>query len=84
MQVSLSRALHHIVYPLWLVIFSVLALIPLAALRVFRPGMGLMSSLAFGITVLLGEQLWPASSSLAHGKCFMALDKRVPSASLTI
>ncbi|KAK9862353.1 hypothetical protein WJX84_000490, partial [Apatococcus fuscideae] len=58
--VSLARALHHIVYPLWLVIFCILALIPLSIVRVYNLGLGIISSLAFGIIVLLGESLWPA------------------------
>lgn len=59
-QVSLARALQHVVYPLWLVIFTVLVLIPVAVVRVYNLGLGIISGLVFGIVVLLGESLWPA------------------------
>ncbi len=58
-QVSLARAIP-VVYPLWLVIFSTLAAIPIAIFRVYSLGLGIISGLSFGIIVLLGESIWPA------------------------
>ena len=61
-QVSLARALQHVVYPLWLAVFTVLFLIPVAVVRVYDLGLGIISGLVFGIVVLLGESLWPAQT----------------------
>ncbi|KAK9816005.1 hypothetical protein WJX74_009869 [Apatococcus lobatus] len=60
--VSLARALQHVVYPLWLAIFTTLVLIPVAVVRVYDLGLGIISGLVFGIVVLLAESLWPAKT----------------------